>query len=648
MDSLVRLFKSVEIRDNSIHFDEMSKKSIAKTLPKGYIFAPEVVANCSPIELNQLSDLVESVYTVDPEQLNKTFHKSWNKVITVPKLQLQYEQMMHYITTYGFDALGVYDKNTIYIPHEKLNIPEITKDVPIVIIHGLTKDQIKEKLLDLLRSGIALKSDTLEDVIFLAKNFGFTQEDAVHIKNKEALILLADSLNIIPEDPVEFLRYVVYLCTGTPMLIKNFTTLDAIREGMSFSVYSKMEDYGRVFGLEKLASIFYRFKPIFLALRTCNHPDKFNGVPFPSPINNPKKLVNRIRRLAVKNHKPMPSDYLNDVTANIKKGVILDKDRLNGHLSKANIFRKIRLAYALKYRTKDVDSILYRIRNGKGYAKSFKFTAHKEAQRVYQIVYDSIVVDLRMKVSGKTIHIPEYMKYSLPATEKQFTGMLPSGSCIDIPHDMVVGVNWHDTDEQAIDLDLSVMSTDAKFGWDGDSVSGTKDIAFSGDITAAPNGATECFYIQKQLDASYIMYVNYYNFDKKIDVPFKIVVGKQKKSAQIENHMIDPNNLILTTNSVMNSRQLVLGLIVPTLGGTRFYFTESKMGNAITAINSGYSENTRKYLMDFYQNTINFNSMLKEAGANVISKKASGIKIDFDLSPEVLEKDTFIDLLIGS
>ena len=55
--------------------------------------------------------------------------------------------------------------------------------------------------------------------------------------------------------------------------------------------------------------------------------------------------------------------------------------------------------------------------------------------------------ELTKKVKGKKIYLPKDMVYSLPSTEKQFTGNFPSGSYISLPKDMIVGVNWNNIKE---------------------------------------------------------------------------------------------------------------------------------------------------------------------------------------------------------
>ena len=64
-------------------------------------------------------------YGKDGDLWNQTFHKSWDKVANAPIMQLILEQLIHYFTTYGFEDLGIYDSDLVYIPHEKLEIPEL-------------------------------------------------------------------------------------------------------------------------------------------------------------------------------------------------------------------------------------------------------------------------------------------------------------------------------------------------------------------------------------------------------------------------------------------------------------------------------------------------------------------------------------------
>ena len=426
---------------------------------------------------------------------------------------------------------------------------------------------------------------------------------------------------------MEFLRYLVYKTTGKTLLIKDRATITLIKDTTFKNVENLFATYESDYGLKHLAGIFYRFKPIFLAFRAAAHM---------------KPVINRIRRLAENYHSPMPEDYLNEITAKVERNEPLLEADLKEELNTVNPFRKIRLAYALKYRTKDADSILYRIRNGKSYAKSFDFQNKQYASDVLDIVLESITDDLRENVEGKRIFIPENIEYSLPTTEKQFTGMFPSGTSVKIPTDMVFGVYWENVGKNRIDLDLSLINLDAKYGWDGVYRNKDRSILFSGDMTDAKDGASELFYIQRQEANSFLFCLNYFNYDPNIEVPFKLFVAHESIKNMKQNYMVDPNNIVAQAGSTVRQRQLVLGVVVVNDEESTFYFAETSIGNSISARGVKYVDDGLKYLKNYYTNTINLRSLLESAGA-ILSDQES---CNLDLSPEKLEKDTIINLLV--
>ena len=643
----IRLFKALPIKTRR-------KKSpteglLKKTIERGFVFAPEVIANYS--NYDELIKLVEEVYGITAEKINASFHKSWKKVKETDIEQLVVEQWAHYLTTYGkkdpigyilekdiskvpidFDASKLYDGDYVYIPDEILELSGLEWDeAKLVVIKGYTKQELKKKLLALLESGIALKEETIKDITDVALFVNVNGEEIANIKNKEVRTILYDYFDLFPNKPVEFLRHCVYVATDTTLLIKSKELIAKIKEGKNIKIVKLFKRYEEVNGLEKLAEIFYRFKPIWISFRT-------NA--------ELKKIINRLRRLATIYHRPMPEDYLNEITAKIKKGEAIDQDKLENELKKVNTFRKIRLAYALKFRTKEnVDAILYRIRNGKAWAESFHFEKQIKAKIILNVVLDSIVKDVGKNVKGKKIYLPDYINYSLPATEKQFTGNFPSGTYISIPQDMIVGIHWENVKSNRIDLDLSTISSAGKFGWDGSYRNDEGSILFSGDVTDAPRpkGATELFYMKRQLKDSLILMLNYYNYDDEINVPFKIIVAKEKVKNFRNNYMVNPNDIVSVVQSEISQRQKILGLLITTMDESRFYFVETSIGTSITARDSEVSKNSRKYLINFYQNSIELKYILSEAGAKLVDDKDKG---DIDLSPESLEKDSILNLLL--
>ncbi len=292
MKSTIRLFKAVPIELRKLKRD-YPRSILDETISKGFIFSQEVVDNYSLVELSNLIKLVEKEIGLTGKQLNASFHKSWGKVKDASMLQLVIEQIIHYVTTYGFEELGIYDENSVYIPHEKLEIPEIDENLKLTLIKGYTKEELKEKLLTLLNSGIALKEDTISDVTDVALFVELNEEEISNIKNKEVKIILYDYLNLVPKNPVEFLRYLVYQSTNKTLLIKNRAVIEEIKASNNVKIANLFLKYKNKFGLEKLSEIFYRFKPIFLAFRT---------------NVKTKQIVNEISKIVRKYHKPMPED----------------------------------------------------------------------------------------------------------------------------------------------------------------------------------------------------------------------------------------------------------------------------------------------------------------------------------------------------
>lgn len=625
MVSTIRLFKALPVNEHNVFStnDVLTKT----TLEKGFVFSPEVIANYP--DPKHLIDLVDQVYGRNSEELNQTFHKSFAKVRDASMQQLVFEQIIHYLTTYGAESMGIYSSDSVYIPAEQLDAPELKDGLRLVVIRGLTKQGLKTELMKLLTSGVALHERTLADAIDVATFVGFDPSDVELVKNKEARSALYDYYGLVPQNPVEFLRFIVYRATEKTLLIKNDSLINQIKERKNTDISRYFDAYEKEVGLERLAEVFYRYKPLFLAFRT---------------NTNLRKTINKIRRLAVANHKPIPEDTLNSVTAHLKQHDSPDIGKIESALQDANVFRKIRLAYALKFRTTDADSVLYRVRNGKSYATNFSFGNKEGAQTTYDTVMRSIIADIRPNIEGKKIFIPRGLKYGLPATEKQFTGNLPTGTYVEVVEDMVCGVHWEDEGSGFIDLDLSISNAEGKIGWDGVYRDTEQGIYFSGDVTSAPkpNGASELFHVGGRARGVWIMHINYYNFSEDVPVPFKIMVGSETKENITKNHTIDPNKILALSTTEIDVKQKNLGIIVADENSTKFYFAESNLGKSITAGNTPYSEQARKYLLNYYTDSIILNDVLVAAGAELVEDVANA---DINLSPEAVDKTTILELL---
>ncbi len=650
--STLKLFKAVPVKTQKKK--NPSKGITQETVNHGFVFSPAVAGNYTDSELSSLIKIVSDEIGLTPDQMNSSFHKSWGKVKDTPLFHLIQEQVFHYMTTYGYERMGTYDEGLVFIPNERLEIPQIKDGIKLTVIKGYTKAQLKAKLLKILESGMALKS--LDEVIEVAKHVKLTEKEVSLIRNKEARIRLYVIMDLLPTDPVEFLRYMLFKTTEKTLIIVNHKTISLIKES-SEDVAGLFEEYDGVAGLKRLAEVFYRFKPLFLAFKS--H-DRMTPV------------INRISKLAPKYHKPMKQSFLNNVTGMLKRGENISTAKFNEELERVNIWRKIRLAQSLSYRMSGSKSIMYKIRNGKAFATTLDFENVEGVRKAYTTILNSIAKDLA-HLKGKEFYIPENLTYALPATEKQFTGNIPSGTYIAIPDNMIFGVWWenqkvgeskkllpheqyayetgfsrgNDTHNgrRRIDLDLHSMSLKSgHIGWNSAYRSENKSVLFSGDVTDAPNGASELLYINKDFDDVVLLTLNYFNFDPKLPVPYKIIVAEERPNGFGNNYTVNPNNVRCIVKTEIDVNQKVIGLGTVKDGECRFYFSETALGDTIAVKGGEYINLARDYLANYATNQITFNEILDLVGAKIVTEPT---KKSIDLSLEALETDTFINLLIN-
>lgn len=602
-EKTLRLFNSVLITESN---NEITDSLSDLTIPNGFIFHPGITSMSNIEEIFNLC--VESRLSGD--QLNKTFHKSWGIIEESSESFLVLQRIMHYITTYGFKECGMFSPSTVYIPNEVLEIPELG-DLPLRLIKGLNKDELISKCLDLLKSGIALKYDTIDDILFILNELNYEFEAVDEIKNKEAKLKIYDKFGLLPTNNSEFIRLLFYKILGTTLVISDKTTLSLlIMNGIDVSELCEK------YGLEKLSESFLRYKKIFISIKK-GHPNNI-------------KLVNKLRKLAKVHHKPMPIDYLNNFVS-LKE---FTKLQTIEELDKVNNFRKIRLLYALHNRMLVNNVSMYQIRNGKTYVTEREVGSEPtDLKEKYNIVYEHLINSLDL--NGVKVKYSNIINYALPTSEKQFVGNIPCGSSIDVDNNFIVGIYWH-LDGGANDMDLSAIGV-KKIGWNANSKD--DNILFSGDITVSSNGATECLYIKETIDEPYLVLNNIYN--GKINSKFKLFVAQEKMVKLEKNHIVDPNNVIIEINSVMESGQKVIGMLSPRVdeGGVRFIFVNQNSGGGMVSRDNEVVDNTKSFLFRTNENPIQLKQVLIDAGCEFVEEGA-----DIDLTLDGLDKSTIMDL----
>lgn len=631
---------------------------------------------------DEIVDIAIDMYGKDGKKWNQTFHKDFEIVKNAPIEDLIAQQMIHYITTYGFESLGMYDNDLVYVPRESLDIPELDlENIEFITIKPLTSDELTEKLMTLITSGIALSEQTVEDVEVLSDFIDKNRFDEV--SNREIKTYLYDKYNIMPKNPDDFLRYMLFKLTGNTLKIQSVDMIYQVRRSDKNKALKMLESYlTDENSYKKLSSIFLRNKQLFLALKVKKEDTEYSDIKV-----RMNRIINKLRKMSVYNHKPLPKNILDNLT---NKDISVNYDDLVKELDKITIFREIRILNGIRYRLFGNDNIVYRIRNGKSYVstlpgKTFEYISRLEG--LNNFIMSHLISRLSDKVKGKTIYIPENVVYAVPTSEKQFFGDIPEGSYVEVPRNdnVVYGVHWNNIKygkptrvrrfygeeilpqgEERVDLDLKQMNKSDVFGWDASYRSSKSDILFSGDITNAqlPDGATELFYVGQNVgNVAFLVTLNMFTNNSQ-DVPFEFVIANAThRPENVSRYALDPNNILYKMDAIIKNteRQKTLGLI--TISDTiRFYFNEFSLGNSVaTSRRDAITMGAFDYLNTYGKTQLKLNELLKDSGAIIVNEptiKTKVIKnvdgnevseiidtpVDLDLSLESITKDTIIDL----
>ena len=572
--------------------ERQSKETKSFVSENGYVIVPGALW-----AKDQIIDYYERE-KLDGNDLNKTFHKSWQKIKDSSRFELLIEQITHYLSTYGSNF-----QDEIYIPQEVLDVPDLK--LKYKVIKSYTKDEMIEKCLGLLKSGIALLEDTIDELITILVDeldYEFTGKEG--IRNKEAIVKIAEMYHVYPDNPSEFFRYVIYKTTNTTLLIKSPDLINLIKAS-SYNPTKVFKEYGLV----RLSEIFNRFKPLFLAYKAkC------------------PKTINRISKLSKKYHKPLVGNPLNEVTQKI----LSEKDAK--WLDNATPFALFKALSACYSRREGQDSFVYRIRNGKSWVKENEI---KGAVNAFN--YDFILKYLKNKYSmkGKKVFLPKKIDYALPISEKMFVGNIPTGTRFS-GKKLAVGIYWQD-DWGANDLDLSGLNIGGKIGWNASYNQDGGNLMYSGDITSAPNGAVEYLYANKGLDEPTLVMNNVYSGQN--DTGYKIIVGKGDKIDK--DYMMNPNKLFAEVKCNSVQSQTVLGIFMPNGEGQSFVLLNFGAGQTRVSGNSKITNIATKALYQQWYKPLTFETVIKELGAEIVSEPKEA---DLDFSLDNLEKDSFVKL----
>ena len=140
--AILRLFNAVltDTQSSGSHRLDVTERS----LRHGYILDPSI--NPDDFLLNNIENIVGR----SGIKANSAFHKSWDIVRNTSMEQLVGQQIIHYLTTYGFESLGIYKKESVFIPHEVLELPAINEDLPLIVIKAINLRDLEKAIVELV------------------------------------------------------------------------------------------------------------------------------------------------------------------------------------------------------------------------------------------------------------------------------------------------------------------------------------------------------------------------------------------------------------------------------------------------------------------------------------------------------------------
>ena len=537
---LIDLFKMCPMGTPSNNEKEVFNM-IQEGLMTGYLIHPAC-------DIAYIKDWIEDI----DMQYNSTFYKCWGDVTNKSRFDLLVDQLLHYMTTYGTD----FEMGAEYVPN--LN-PEEPAWNTYKAIKPCTWYELFEKCFGMICSGVALKSDTVKYLVNYIVEYTRRQGidiDVDAIKNREALVMICDTLGVLPKDGIKLFSHIMYKTTGQTMIIKNRDTRNRIQMKMNYSgseikrLWNSLSEDQMI----ALAGVYNRYKELFLSFK--NHRD-----------TSMNKIINKIGHLSKKHHKPMTRGFWETLLAKetYNPAEVAEKAKTATNFKLIQVMQSIRERLLL---AAGMGDNLYIVRNGKIFMKENNYSVVNSKyfnwEEIYQILRDQLVENLSKKAC--TVRFSDKFNLACPTSEKNFIGDVPMGSYATLENQGVFGIYWRN-EWGTRDFDLSYHDIAGnRIGWNSSYYTDKQDIVYSGDITNAPNGANELMQFKNGCPNG-IIYVN--RFSGNPNSKFRLFFGKDdvKNAYKYElsgsYYMVDPNKVILETMVTQSdASEMMVGVIL--------------------------------------------------------------------------------------
>lgn len=557
---LVKFF-NISIQDVAPAVDYV--KLNEEAMKAGYIVLPEAANTVT-------RDFIRSI----SGNLNSTFYKNWNDVTSKCRFELLLDQLVHYITTYGTDFTS---EGNGYVPNDsKGEYMDFSFFKDYKVIRPCTEEDMYERCLGMVCSSIALKGRTLKVIVNYIVEYVDTcccDFDIDLITNKEAIAMICSGLGIAPNRKFDLLRYIIYRTTGEAMIIKNKRLIDLIKKSdnkFDLRTLSQKQLIG-------LASMFHRFKPLFLAFKKDISRHYSDGQTIKELPNHNTCIINKLRRMAVKYHQPLEESV---------GATLLSRDYPQETVTAAalqfNNYKIISLLNTIKARLSRTDeNQIYIIRNGKIFVNEGK--DYTPMGSYYAMVYNTLAEELVCRLVSKACYVRynDAIDLACPTSEKNFIGDIPFGSTMNMDgSDAFFGIYWrNEWGTRYFDLSLLDLK-EHKVGWNAGYFNREQSVVYSGDMTDADPEATEILLFKQGMPDGIININRYFGAD---DSKFRIFAGTQKDMPLSRNYMVDPGYIKMQTDCTSGRNEQMIGLVLD----KTMYFISLGSGDSIVSYHYG-------------------------------------------------------------
>lgn len=541
---MVELFNKVTITNSGVQY-KLNYQALKLMVEHGIVLNLDFLKSIKPDDQLLFVKELTSKYGESNDAIQSSFYKLMSSVENASDFELLLTQLIHYS---ALNEDGSLQSTELYEP-EKVENQELFKnandDYSTIFKHieVITHNEAQELIKDMICGSAPLDSEDVTKLKLLLIEFVNIEEIVnLDIQNKELMCQLFDYINenlsnqeyqFVPKDPIEFLRYIVYSLTNSTLLIKNKELYNSLSYNLEYDdtkLYNLMLSYINNYDIKYLASIFNRFKPIFLSLKT----------------NNTKSMINKISRLSKKYHKGMVRDKLANAIDMLDKNELSLYDLLQYIQNKEpDAYQLVKLYNASSQKLDQlydalVDSKyydhslqkfnssklvndksiilnqeisnLYKIRNGKTFIKhkndQLKFNQSDRKLidyidmhfKLQDYLEDLFITKTNNNLKNYVIRLDElndHVSYKVPTSSKNFIGHVPEYSVVKLDSNLntSLGITW----QENIDLDLSMhdINSDEYLAWNRRKRSNDYSLLFSGDMIGlgSKNYANESMYI---------------------------------------------------------------------------------------------------------------------------------------------------------